>query len=189
MSIGFICEGKTEQEIIESAGFQDWLTLNGLTCIQPVFDVAGNGNLLPHRLNDIRDTLYKNGANLLVVITDLDHDQCITITRQRITQQDDLIVIVAARQIESWFLSDSNTLRLLFSDDTFVFEHPEAEQNPFVTLKRLFESKTQRGIGTKSMLARRMIKYGFTIQNAAKHPNCPSAQYFLTKLQTLASAN
>ena len=34
-----------------------------------------------------------------------------------------------------------------------------------------------------------MLKYGFTIENAANHPNCPSARYFLTKLQTLASAN
>ncbi len=189
VNIGFVCEGKTEQDIIESASFQDWLIQNGLRCVHPVFDVAGSGNLLPHRLGDIRDTLFRNGANIIVVITDLDQDECITVTRQRITQQDNQIVIVAVKQIESWFLGDTITLRRLFSEDTFEFSNPEAEQNPFVTLKRLFELKTQRGIGTKQMLARRMLKYGFTIENAARHPNCPSANYFLTKLQTLASAN
>ncbi|GAB4014140.1 hypothetical protein GCM10028808_35670 [Spirosoma migulaei] len=189
VNVGFICEGKTEQEIIESTNFQDWLNRNSLRCVNPVFDVAGSGNLLPHRLADIRDTLFRNGANIIVIITDLDQDECITVTRQRITQQDNQVVIVAVKQIESWFLSDSTTLRRLFSDNTFEFINPEAEDNPFATLKRLFELKTQRGIGTKPMLARRMLKYGFSIENAAQHPNCTSANYFLTKLQTLASAN
>lgn len=189
MKIGFICEGKTEKEIIGSASFQEWLNRNGIGCVDPVFDVIGSGNLLPHRLGDVRDTLFRNGAKAICVLTDLDQDQCITMTRNRITEQENEHIIVAVRQIESWFLSDSITLRRLFSDDTFEFENPETELNPFVTLKRLFETKTQRGIGTKPMLARRMIKYGFTIEQAARHPNCPSARYFLTTLQTLASAD
>ncbi|WP_157815878.1 hypothetical protein [Spirosoma pollinicola] len=140
-------------------------------------------------MTDIRETLFRNGASVIVVITDLDQDECITITRERVTNQNNQVVIVAVQQIESWFLGDTITLRRLFSDDTFEFNNPEAEQNPFATLKHLFKLKTQRGIGTKPMLARRMLKYGFTIENAARHPNCSSANYFLTKLQTLASAN
>ncbi len=58
VNIGFICEGKTEQDIIESIPFQDWLRQNGLNCIQPVFDVAGSGNLLPHRLKDILSPIH-----------------------------------------------------------------------------------------------------------------------------------
>jgi hypothetical protein len=185
VKVGFICEGKTEKEIIESTSFQDWLTQNRLHCVDPVFDVAGSGNLLPHRLGDVREVLTRNGAEVLCILTDLDQDQCITMTRQRITEQPQQHIFVSVRQIESWFLSDSITLRNLFSDQAFEFENPEAEQNPFYTLKRLFETKTQRGIGTKPMLARRMIKYGFSIENAANHPNCPSANYFLTKLQSL----
>ena len=189
VSIGFVCEGKTEKEIIESDMFQRWLNQNGITCVNPVFDVDGSGNLLPHRLSDVRDTLFKNGAEVICILTDLDEDQCITMTRQRITEQPNQHIIVAKRQIESWFLSDSVTLRKLFSDDSFEFYFPETESNPFLILKALFKLNTGRGIGTKPMLARRMLKYGFTIERAAEHPNCPSARYFLDKLQTLASAN
>lgn len=185
VKVGFICEGKTEREIIESASFQDWLSRNNLQCIDPVFDVEGSGNLLPHRLIDVRETLFRNGAAIICILTDLDQDQCITMTRQRITEQPQQHIIVSVKQIESWFLSDTNTLRELFNDNTFEFENPEAEQEPFYTIKSLFELKTKRGIGTKPMLARRMIKYGFSVENAAQHPHCPSANYFLTKLQSL----
>lgn len=65
--------------------------------------------------------------------------------------------------------------------------YPENEDQPFETIRKLFVDKTGRGVGTKHILATRMIKYGFTIEQAAQHPNCPSAHYFLHKLQSLSA--
>jgi len=189
VKIGFICEGKTEKKIIESDSFQEWLQQNNIECLLPVVDAKGNGNLLPNRIEELRQELLGKHAQKIIILTDLDADSCITLTRHRITERNDQIVIVAVRQIESWFLSDTPTLQAMVNDSTFTFDQPEQEANPFQTLQQLLLTKTNRGVGSKSILVSRMLKYGFTIENAAQHPNCPSAHYFLTKLQTLASAN
>ena len=59
------------------------------------------------------------------------------------------------------------------------------ELNLFEKLRTLFLEKTKRGVGTKDILAARMLKYGFSLQRAAQHPNCHSAAYFLNKLHSL----
>ncbi|GAB3774104.1 hypothetical protein GCM10028818_16450 [Spirosoma horti] len=187
--IGFICEGKTEKNIIESINFQQWLRLNGFECLLPIIDAKGNGNLLPHRIEALRQELLDRNVQKIIVLTDLDADSCISLTRQRISERDDQIIIVAVKQIESWFLGDTPTLQALLNDSAFKFDQPEQEVNPFSTLQQLLLAKTNRGVGSKSILVSRMLKYGFTVENAARHPNCSSASYFLTKLQTLASAN
>ncbi|GAB4046688.1 hypothetical protein GCM10028810_26620 [Spirosoma litoris] len=189
VKIGFICEGKTEKNILESDRFQEWLNANGFDCSLPVIDAKGNGNLLPHKIDALRQELVGRDVQKIIILTDLDLDSCITLTRKRITEREDQIIIVAVKQIEAWFLSDTPTLQGLFNDSTFIFDYPELENNPFLTLQQLLLTKTNRGVGSKAILVNRMLKYGFTIENAAQHPNCPSAHYFLTKLQTLASAN
>jgi hypothetical protein len=40
---------------------------------------------------------------------------------------------------------------------------------------------------SKPRLAKKMLEKDFSIQNAASHPNCPSAKYFLTKLQSIVN--
>ncbi len=189
VKIGFICEGKTEKNVIESDGFQQWLRQQGIDCILPVIDAKGSGNLLPHRIDPLRQQLLERDAQTIIVLTDLDNDSCITSTRERITERNDQLVIVAVKQIESWFLSDTPTLQTMFGDVAFIFSEPEQEINAYVTLQRILFEKTNRGVGSKNILVSRMLKYGFTIERAAEHPNCPSARYFLTKLKTLASAS
>ena len=189
VKIGFICEGKTEKKVIESDSFQQWLSQNGFDCSLPVIDAKGNGNLLPNRIEALRQELLNRNVKKIVVLTDLDVDKCISLTRQRITERDNQLIVVAVKQIESWFLGDTPTLQFLFNDSSFTFDQPEQEPDPFLKLQQLLLIKTNRGVGSKNILVSRMLKYGFTIENAAKHPNCPSAHYFLTKLQTLALAN
>ena len=188
VKIGFICEGKTEKTIIESIAFQKWLSLHDIVCVHEVVDAKGSGNLLPHNIELITKELTLKGAQRIVILTDIDDDFCITLTKNRIAKGENLHIVVAVRQIESWFLSDSATLQNLLGDASFVCEQPEAIPCPFNYIKDLFLQKTGRGVGAKSILVSRMIKYGFTVEQAASHPNCPSARYFLTKLQTLASA-
>lgn len=188
VNVGFICEGDTEVKIVKSEAFQHLLRASGLTCVLPIEDAKGNGNLLPHNMLERRNTLEKAGADAIFILTDLDEDVTIDATRQRIGESPNQHIIVAVQEAEAWFLADSVTLSTLLGKSVY-FDDPEQEAEPFEIIRQLFIKETGRGVGTKPILARRMLKYGFTIENAAKHPNCPSAHYFLTKLQTLASAN
>lgn len=188
VSVGFIVEGKTEQILLESTWFQAWLQQQGINRVGTVIDAEGAGNLLPERIEPLQQELFGYGANVIVIVTDLDNDFSIRVAKQRIGEHYNQIVIVAVKAIEAWFLADTMTLTTLTNVSIHV-DNPEWIDNPFEMLQQLFLDKTGRGIGTKPMLARRMLKYGFTIERAAQHPNCPSARYFLTKLQTLASAN
>lgn len=186
--VGFIGEGKTEQIVLESASFQEWLQQHGIERVGTVINAGGAGNLVSGRIDPLRIELLDYQADMVVILTDLDEDQSVGITKQRIGEHTNQLVIVAVKKIEAWFLADGPTLAHLTGDPVDI-ESPEAIDNPFEEIQRLFLQQTGRGIGTKPMLARRMIKYGFTIEQAARHPNCPSARYFLTKLQTLASAS
>lgn len=188
VKIGFICEGKTERKIIESENFQQYLTNLGIECLKPVLDAKGSGNLLPENLQESLELYKARKAEKIVILTDLDEDACITVTKNRVTSDENPLVMVAVRKIESWFLADSLTLSHLLKEQ-FSFGNPEYESSPFDTLKNIFIKKQGRGIGVKDIFTARMIKYGFSIQNAAKHPNCPSATYFLSKLEQIAKIN
>ena len=182
VKIGFICEGDTDKMVLESSDFQAILRKLNLKCVR-VEDADGNGNLLPQHIEKYRDSLQNFGASKIIILTDLDENTCITFTKERLNALPDEIVIISVKTLESWFLADSQVMSLLIGKD-FTFEFPEIENNPFETIKRIFQAETARGVGTKRILTRRVLKYGFSIQNAANHPNCPSAKYFLTKLQS-----
>jgi hypothetical protein len=188
VNIGFICEGYTELFILESEKFKEFLFALNLNSVG-VINVEGNGNLLPHNIKIHQENLFDKGASLIFVLTDLDKDQCITKTRLRITESENQIIIVAVKQIESWFLADYSTMNLIFKDG-YSFDYPENEDVPIETIRKIYFDKFKRGLVgryEKKKLAKKMIDNGFSIQNAANHPNCPSAKYFLTKLQSIVN--
>lgn len=190
VNIGFICEGYTELFILESDTFKVLLNQLGLHSIG-VINVQGNGNLLPHNIKSHRENLFDKGASIIFILTDLDQDQCITKTRSRITEYENQIIIVAVKQIESWFLADDIAMNTIFKGN-YSFEFPENQDVPFETIRSKYFEKFGRGLvgrDEKKRLAQKMINSGFSIQNAANHPNCPSANYFLTKLMQCASTN
>lgn len=188
VNIGFICEGFTEELILESEKFDLFLRDCNLRNVG-LINVKGNSNLLPHKIFQHQEFLYKKGASKIVILTDLDQDECITKTKLRITESTNQIIIIAVKQIESWFLADNETMGKILDED-FVFEFPENEDIPIETIRKIHFDKFNRGLvgkDEKIRLARKMLKAGFSIQNAANHPNCPSAKYFLTKLQSIAN--
>jgi hypothetical protein len=185
VKIGLICEGDTDKMVLESTDFQDILTQFNLECVR-VEDAVGNGNLLPQHIEKYRDSLQNFGASKIIILTDLDENACITFTKERLKALPDEIVIISVKTLESWFLADSQVMSKLIGKD-FNCEFPEKESNPFRKIKSIFQEHTTRGVGTKTILTRRVLKYGFSIQNAANHPNCPSAKYFLTKLQSIVN--
>lgn len=184
VKVGFICEGDTERLIVESAKFQELLKQLEIICIHPVIDAKGNGNLLPEKIEPFRAILIRNGAEKIFILTDLDEDTCITSTKSRITEKLNQAIVVAVRTIEAWFLADSHTMSSLLKA-SHQMESPESEYNPFDKIRALCQEKTNRGVGTKPSLAKRFIGLGFSIENAAGHPNCPSAKYFIEKLKSV----
>jgi len=184
VKVGFICEGETESIIIESLSFKKFLSSIGVELIMAV-NATGSGNLLPNNIIPYTKILSDNGADKIIILTDLDEDKCITATKNRIDPNSNYLTIVSVRSIEAWFLADSKTLSSLFKGK-FIYKFPEEEAQPREVLKQLFLQKTQGGIGlSKPGFAQKMITNGFNITNAAAHDNCKSAKYFIKKLKSL----
>jgi hypothetical protein len=186
VKVGFICEGATETRIIASNNFKIYLQSIFIERVN-VIDAGGCGNLLPHNIEGYITSLENAGAKKIIILTDLDKDACITITKNRIGARANDVVIIAVKQIEAWLLANIQAMRLLLNDDSFVFEYPENEVSPFETIRQLLVAKTSRGINNKVMLVNRLIeRYNLQIELSAHHPNCKSVEYFITKLNAIA---
>ena len=188
VKVGFICEGETEKLIIESETFKTLLLKLGLELILAI-NADGNGNLLPHNIEKFIAILEDAGSDKIFILTDLDKDSCVTFTKKRISARENDIVIIAVKQIEAWFLSDSKTLSNLFKTK-FQFEFPENEDAPYDTLNNFFINYIGRGNGKKDnggkiKTTRKMLTNGFSITQSASHPNCKSAAYFFNKLKSV----
>ena len=186
MKIGFICEGKTEKKILESQAFKNILTSLNLDIVEPVIDAEGKDKLLPRALNAFTEELKNQGAEAIVILTDRDKDVCITFTKQRITNDPSYVIIVAVKTIEAWFLADSDCMSTVLKK-TYGIENPE-DVEAFAEIKKALVEYTGRGANDKILLSGMMIRNGFSVANAAKHPNCHSAKYFISKLTELGKA-
>lgn len=190
VKIGFIGEGQTEQIFLESDRFKDLLASMKIESL-PAINAKSNGNLLPHNISEFIEILENQGAEFIFIITDLDKDACITQTKDRLKARYQDIVVIAVKQIESWFLACSPALQKLLDQPGFTFAFPENEDDPFETINQLLIKYRGRGIGKRTAgkikLVTRMIDAGFTLPDAAAHDNCPSARYLLKKLQGIAT--
>lgn len=181
--VGFICEGATEKLIVESPRFQKLLVHLHIHCILPFIDAKGNGNLLPHNIEAFRSILLANGAEKMIILTDLDEDQCVSLTKARITHRVGQVIVVAVRAIKAWFLTDSLALSQLLRHTNEV-EFPEQPSNAFEQIRALMIQHLGKGT-SKLLLARKILQLGFSLENAANHLQCRSAKYLLTTLQAL----
>ena len=188
VKIGFICEGDTELILLLSKSFQDFLSSINLLAVN-VINACGSGNLLPHNIGGYIESLEKAGAEVVVILTDLDDDICITRSKARIKPLEKDVVVIAVKKIEAWFLANDIAMRSLLKNGQFSFNAPEGVANPYETINELLLKYTGRGIGRTSSgkirLVKRLIYLGFDLQNSANHPQCFSAKYFLNKLQEI----
>jgi hypothetical protein len=189
IKVGFICEGFTEQKLLESAKFQAFLQSIQIEQVGNIINAEGSGNLLPHNIAGYINSLKEKQADTIIILTDLDEDICITKTKERINVSQEHIVVVAVKQIESWFLACTSCMRVLLKEPGFSFQYPEAEAIPFETLRKLKLEKTGSGVTAsgKIKLMNILLSLGLDIQEAASHPNCPSAKYFIDKLHQIAA--
>lgn len=188
--VGFICEGETEQIIVSSASFKEWLASMDIDRIDTVIDAGGNGNLLPHHLDKYTKILLSLQAEKIIIITDREEHPCITSVKERINAPHSHIVIVAVQQFEAWFLADSNAMKGLLREGAYYCDLPENFLNPYAEIRSQLKARKLRGPGRisgKVTLANWMLSYhNFSIARAAEHPNCPSAAYFMQKLIAIA---
>ena len=190
VKVGFIVEGGCEKIVLKAVEFQNYLQSQDIEQVGDVIDIDGKGNLKQSstRMDTQVQLLRDAGAEWVIVLRDMDNTDSFDAVKQEVYRASDVKTCVAVRELEAWFLADSETLSTLFQAN-FKHDSPETVLKPFELLVALRKQYTNRGIGDKKVFARTMLANGFTTERAAQHPNCPSARYFLTKLQTLASAN
>jgi hypothetical protein len=190
IKVGFICEGYTERILLQSDSFRNLLVSLNIESL-PVINAEGAGNLLPHNITGYISRLEKEGAQVIVILTDLDEDICITETKKRISARAQDIVIIAIKKIEAWFLASNPAMQNLLNKPDFHCDAPENEKIPFETINSLLVKMNGRGIGKKTAgkikLVNALIASGLDLSKAAEHPNCPSARYFLDKLKQIGA--
>ncbi|CAN5119724.1 hypothetical protein BH09BAC1_BH09BAC1_24250 [soil metagenome] len=191
VKIGFICEGHTEKLILDSQEFRETLHLMRVEVVGEVMNVEGNGNLLPKYLESKSQILFDAEAEYIFILTDSDA-RAISSINTEIRPSDKHVLIIAVQKIEAWFLADSKAMQGLLKDGSYTCDAPESIDIPFDYIRALLLDKRGRGIGPsggKLILANRMLNHHhFSIARAAEHPNCPSAAYFMQKLNAIANS-
>ncbi len=111
VKVGFICEGFSEKYFVDSEKFKLLLKKMDIQKVGRTVDAKGNGNLLPHNIEKYNIMLKKKEAEKIIILADLETDPCVTKTKERIEPDNFHVLIVEKKKIESWFLSDSTTLK------------------------------------------------------------------------------
>ncbi len=196
VKIGIIVEGDCEKIVLDSQEFQVILSRNNLELADEVINIGGKSKLRPDnpKMQKNAQILFDQQAEWILILRDMDDAPSFTVVASEVFQTPSTKLCLAVKEFEAWFLTDSAALTNLFQLDNFDYPNPEEPVEPGKVIADLFLQHTGRGIGWnkaggKQKLANKMLDNGFTIERAAQHPNCPSAQYFLTTLKTLASAN
>ncbi len=192
--MGFVVEGYCEKILLESNNFCHWAKQHNISICFPIINACGGGNLCPKNIDDsITECNILANPDKIIILTDLECDPCITVTKSRIGNRDIHQIIVAKKALEAWFLADTAAMRSWLKNHNFPGEdEPENTQDmPWDRLKEIARiyHKDGRGPGARKIqFAKTMInKLGFSIERAANHPNCSSAKYFLDKLQKMAN--
>lgn len=187
--VGFIVEGGTEKILIDSEAFSSWLATMNLELIQPVVDAKGAGNLLPNNIGDMISRLKKGDADYIFILTDLEKARSIQDVKDRLahTEVEDCFVTVLA--IESWFLACTKALRNWLPCEITYVDEPESKalDKPFERIKtlKLEKSDGKRGCSNKKILARQMLRHGFSFEHVLEHPDCSSMKYMEKVLKNL----
>lgn len=189
VKIGFVVEGDTEKLLIESTNFRNWATQHNIEIGIPVINAEGGGNLCPRRIEKyINSCLTQVKPDKLVVLTDLECEPCITQVKQRIGNGRVTKIFVARKAIEAWFLADTQAMRTWLEHTEFFEELPEQTVGmPWERLRDVSKTFLKRDPEGKVLFTRKIInRFSFSIERAATHPNCQSANYFLEKLKEIA---
>jgi len=185
VKVAFLVEGDVEKMIIDDLKQKSWFDKFNMEVVGETVNVRGGGNLCPINISVFIDQARTFAPDFIIILTDLECDPCISETRDRLGSCDICFLIVAKRTIESWFLADSLFISGMCKKRVSVEFPEDTEQMPFDALKSLLVEKSGTGPGNKVSFTRKALRLGFSVDNAAGHPNCSSAKYFVQKLEAL----
>jgi len=110
MNVGFLCEGQTEQKIVDAVKFKELLKkLNINHC--GTINTKSNAKLLPKFLPTYTNQLSKMGAWKIFIITDADKNTKKQVYEKIFPDERVHILIISVKKVESWFLSNDVTLK------------------------------------------------------------------------------
>jgi len=199
VKIGFIAEGDSECVLLKSDSFKNWCRVVGIEIIAPVINAGGGGNLLPEFFTNYEQRLSTTGhPDKIVVLTDREKAPTDKIVQRRIlavnkkkTKKKRIdYVFISVKALEAWFLADSKAMSNWLKE-RFQEEYPERTKGtPWERIKEIASDKS-RGPGRNHLaFAQTIIKHhGFSIEQAAKHPNCPSVKEFHDTLKEWGRSN
>lgn len=187
VKVAFIVEGDVEKIIVEECFIKTgWLHSKNIEPITPVINAEGGGNLCPHNMGTYVDMAKKLNPEKIVILTDLECDPCIAKTKERLGDCDICMTVISKKSFEAWYLADDTLLSTMTHTKLTHYQDPETTTGmPFDTFKALLVEYTGRGSGDKVRLAKKVAKNRFDIEQAATHPNCASAKYFLDTIESI----
>jgi hypothetical protein len=187
VKVAFIVEGDVEKIIVEECFIdKGWLASKNIEPLRPIINAGGGGNLCPHNMPIYVEQAQSLNPDKIIILTDLECDPCIEKTKERLGDCDNCITIISRKSFEAWFLADDALLYKMTDGNYTHYSNPESTNNmPYNTFKELMVQHTGRGTGDKVRTAKKVSKNNFNIENAGNHPNCPSAKYFVDKINTL----
>ncbi len=181
VKIGFIYDGETEQVILNSKMFKDFLGKYN-------FELAGMRKYVGGKIaRDTNMLIKRNNAEKVIIIKDLeqlaDKESVLKELKKKEKISNNNSLVIVKRMIEAWFLADNETMGRILRNKIKPFNNPENEINPHRTL----QNKLGRGYQDlgKPAIANLFITNGFTIENAAKHSQCHSAKEFIKTIEEL----
>lgn len=186
VKVGFIVEGDSETILIKSPMFRNWCQNKGLSIVDPVINAGGGGNLLPKYLVNYLERFLNESEppEKIAILTDRENAVSYEEVRKRILgdppEKRIDFVFIAVKALEAWFLADDVAISKWLNEDYFFEEFPEkTEEMPWERLKEIAKDKGKRGPGaTRPIFTRKILKCGFSLEQAAKHANCPSVKMF-----------
>lgn len=195
VTIGFIVEGDSEAILVKDPSFIDFLQSINITTNRDLVINAGSKTYLYHptgnvaklkaRVDSWINVLQAKGAEVVMLLLDFDNsDPCFTLFKPKVYHHSGNLVVIARQALEAWYLADTSALSSYLNAE-ISFLKPEDPPNPYEAVKALKIELSGKGVGDKKHLTRHMLRAGFSLSNAAAHPNCPSATYFLNKLLSL----
>lgn len=189
VKVGFIVEGETEEYILKhSDKFHQYLHNFGYELHKDfVISIGGKAKFKNSEIMQEKIKALK-GVDKIFLLLDADDESPESISNSLTNLyskqnsnggyfvNDIEFIFIAVKETENWYFADNQAMNQFLKIDNFNENNPELINNAWEYLKEI--SKNNRG-SSKPMFARKMLKWGFSIENSASHPNCPSAKVMI----------
>ena len=186
VDIAFLVEGDTEEILISHLNNSGWFDQFKIKIVS-IINLKGNSNFCANNIEEYIVQAKAFNPSKIILLTDLECDPCIKKTKSRLGDCNDCITIIARKAIESWILADTELMRRITNNSTYICSEPENTPDmPFKKIADILKENNAKGTGpSKPRFLKRMIRQGFNIDRASKHTNIQSLNYFITKLKEI----